>query len=370
MLTINCVGVGHWGPNLVRLLATHSAARVGVVCDKLEERLALVRRNIPTIGEFSTDALATVTDPRADAVVIATPVKSHYALTKAALEAGKHVLVEKPLCRSSREGEELVQIAERQGRHLCVGHVFLFNNGIRGVRNLIRSGELGRLYYIYSTRVNLGPFRHDVNALWDLASHDISIVNYWLDADPLMVTARGDSYLNPGVEDVVVANFTYPNQVLASIHAGWLNPRKVREITVVGEHKMVVWDDMNLSEPIRIYNRSVDIDREPIYSDNFGTFRMQIRNGDVVLPYIQAAEPLAAECNHFIECIQGKREPINSGRNGLRVVRALEAADRSMRDRSMLVDILDGSEEPVDEGDVLVGAASAGSAELVAARPR
>jgi predicted dehydrogenase len=337
LVTVNCVGVGHWGPNLVRIFATHAEARVGAVCDLSEERLSLVRRNIPSIGRSTTDAIAAVTDPEADAVVLATPVNTHHALAKAALAAGKHVLVEKPLCRTVAEGEELLALAERARKVLCVGHVFLFNNGVRAVRNLIRGGELGRIHYIYSTRTNLGPFRSDVNALWDLAAHDISIVNYLLDAGPLTVTARGESYLKPEVKDVVVACFAYPERVLAYVHASWLNPRKVREITVVGDRKMVVWNDMDLNEPVRIYDKSVDLGREPAYYDSFGSFRMQVRNGDVVIPHITGPEPLKAECDHFLDCIAGRAEPLNDGAGALRVLQALEAADLSMAQESRTV---------------------------------
>jgi predicted dehydrogenase len=351
-ITVNCVGVGHWGPNLVRSFATHPDACVGVVGDLSEERLALVRRNIPQVNRCSTDPLATVTDSLADAVVIATPVSTHYALAKAALQAGKHVLVEKPLCRSVAEGEELVALACQQGKQLCVGHIFLFNNGVRAVRNLIRSGELGRIHYIYSTRTNLGPFRTDVNALWDLAAHDLSIMNYWLSNSPVAVTAHGQSYLNPPMEDVVVASFLYPNRVLTHLHASWLNPRKVREVTVVGANKMVVWDDMDLNEPVRVYHKSVNIEHEPVYSDSFGAFRMQVRNGDVVIPHITGPEPLLAECNHFLACIQGKASPLNSGAAGVTVLRALEAADRSMKNGSALVPVIYDSRHGEDDSEL------------------
>jgi predicted dehydrogenase len=335
MITVNIVGVGHWGPNLVRTFATHPQARVRTVCDLSQERLSLVRGNIPMVQKFTSDSLGAVTDPEADAVVIATPVSTHHELAKAALESGKHVLVEKPLCHSVAAAEELVELAQRQGKHLCVGHVFLFNSGVRGVRNLIQSGELGSIRYFYSTRTNLGPFRYDVNALWDLAAHDLSIFNYWLGSEPVSVTARGQSYLNPEVEDLVVATFTYPNRVIACAHVSWLNPRKVREITVVGSNKMAVWDDMDLNEPLRIYHRSVE--PEATYADSFGSFRMLVRQGDVLIPHITGPEPLAAECSHFIDCVQGKAGPINSGRQGLAVLRALEAADQSMRQESRQV---------------------------------
>ena len=339
MTTVNFIGLGHWGPNLVRAFLNSQRAGVGTVCDLSEARLATVRRNISASIRCSDDPQATAADSAADAVAIATPTDTHYALTKAALLAGKHVLVEKPLAARLDEAEELVALAERQQRILAVGHVFLFNNGIRAVKTLIERGDLGNIRYIFASRTNLGPFRSDVNALWDLGSHDVSIFNYWLDAEPLQVTACGTSYLNPNVEDVVVANFAYPNQVQACVHASWLNPQKVREITVVGERQMVVWNDMDLNEPVRIYHKSVDVERGPGYADSFGAFRMLVRSGDVVIPKIDAAQPLDAECRHFLDCIEGKTKPLNGGDIGLHVVAALEAAQQSMRNRSLLTPI-------------------------------
>lgn len=339
MTTVNFIGLGHWGPNLVRAFINSQRARVGMVCDLSESRLDTVRRNISQSIRCTTDSRAAAIDPEADAVVIATPTDTHFALTKAALSAGKHVLVEKPLAARLDEAKELVELARRQERVLAVGHVFLFNNGIRAVKSLIDRGELGSIRYIFSSRTNLGPFRSDVNALWDLGSHDVSIFNYWLDAEPIQVTACGTSYLNPNVEDVVVANFAYPNQVQACVHASWLNPQKVREITVVGERQMVVWNDMDLNEPVRIYHKSVDVERGPTYADSFGAFRLLVRSGDVVIPKIDGGQPLDAECQHFLDCIEGKTQPINGGQVGLRVVSALEAAQSSMRNRSVLTAI-------------------------------
>jgi predicted dehydrogenase len=341
MIRVNCVGLGHWGPNLVRNFVGAPETCVGMVCDVSEQRLRLLRTNIPGVQGFSTDPQATVSDPQADAIVIATPVASHYELAKQALLAGKHVLVEKPLCHTTAQGRELIEIAEKAKKLLCVGHIFLFNNGVRAVRNLIRSGDLGRIHYACSVRTNLGPFRADVNALWDLASHDLSIFNFWFDAGPTSVTASGAAYLNSTVEDVVLASFSYPPKVLAHVHASWLNPRKVREITVVGEHKMVVWNDMDLNEPLRIYHKSVDIEREPVYSDTFGQFRMQIRHGEIVIPHVGGQEPLAVECRHFLDCVAGRAQPVNGARDALRVVAALEAADRSLREHSAIVPVAD-----------------------------
>lgn len=344
---MNCIGVGHWGPNLVRNFASNPECRVGSVTDLSPERLETVRSKIPNIGRVGTDALAAAADPEADAVVISTPTRTHHALARAALLAGKHVLVEKPLCGSSAEAAELVELARSRGLTLCVGHVFLFNSAVRAVRDLIRAGELGRIRYIAATRTNLGPFRTDVNALWDLAAHDLSIFDHWLEGEPTAVTAHGQSYLTPGIEDVVFATLRYPDGVLATVHASWLNPRKVREITIVGEAKMVVLDDMNLNEPLRIFNKSVAVDREPPYADSFGSFRMQVRHGDVVVPNITGPEPLAAECEHFVDCVLGRATPRNDGRGGLRVLRALEAADRSMREGSALVPLAPPLPRPV-----------------------
>lgn len=335
-VTVNCIGLGHWGPNLVRSFTVNPEARVGSVCDLSRSRLDLVMRKIQILEKCSVDPIETIQDPAADAIVIATPVESHFELAKAALEAGKHVLVEKPICKSVPEARQLIELAKRQGKLLCVGHVFFFNSGVREVRNIIRSGELGRIRYIYSERTNLGPVRTDVNALWDLAAHDLSIITFWLGVYPINVTARGACYLNDRIEDVVVASFTYPDGVLACVHASWLNPRKVRMITVVGERKMLVWNDLDLNDPVRVYDKSVDVKGPEAYVDTFGTYRMQVRSGNVVIPHVAGPEPLTAECDSFIDCILGRSEPENDGQSGLAVVAALEAADRSLRKGSMI----------------------------------
>lgn len=338
-LTINFIGLGHWGPNLVRAVALNSSAKVGTVCDLDETRLELVQRNISSIQQTSKDSLATITDPDAQAVVIATPTKTHYPLVKAALEAGKHVLVEKPLTLDVGESRQLVSLARQQGRILAVGHVFLFNKGVQVVGDLIRSGELGRINYIFATRTNLGPFRTDCNALWDLASHDLSIINHWLAANPESVTASGKAFLNPPIEDVVVANYTYPGNVLACIHASWLNPSKVRQITVVGQKKMAIFDDMNVDAPVRVFSKSVDVQNSSQYVDNFSSFRMSIRQGDVVIPHIAGGEPVANQLAHFIDCIIHGKKPVNEGGMALEVVRQLAAAEQSIKNQSVLTEI-------------------------------
>lgn len=336
MIQVNCIGLGHWGPNLVRCLKSSQRVRIGTVCDLDPNRMDLVRRNI--FGSFctSSDSMATATDPACQAVVISTPASAHFQLAKAALTCGKHVLVEKPLAESVSECEELAALAQKRGVILCVGHVFLFNHGIRYIKQLIDKNELGRVRYVFAERTNLGPFRNDVNALWDLGAHDISIFNYWFDSDPSAVTAFGMSYLNPDVEDVVVANLTYPGQIMACMYVSWLNPQKVREITVVGTRKSAVWNDMDLDAPVRIFDKSVDVEKSTPYSDSFVSFRMQVRSGDVVIPMIPRGAPLDAEVTHFLDCIEGKAQPLNDGACGSRVVRTLVAASESMKNRSLL----------------------------------
>jgi predicted dehydrogenase len=330
---VNVVGLGRWGPNLVRCFAAHPGARVRTVCDLDPARLDRVRDHVPGVDRFTTDSTEAVTQPGVDAVVIATPVETHAALTRAALEAGKHVLVEKPLCGSVAEGRALAELASAQGRVLAVGHVFLFNRGIRYAREQIEAGRLGELRYAFATRTNLGPVRPDVNALWDLGAHDLSIFRHWLGADPVSVTAHGHRFLGGEREDVVVAGFAYPGGQVAYVHASWLNPRKVREITLVGSERMLVWDDMDLAHPVRVYEASVDLPKPPgpgDYADSFGGFRALVRQGDIIIPKVAGGEPLATEAAHFLDCVRGDATPLNDAEGAVRILAALEAADRSL----------------------------------------
>lgn len=336
---VNCIGVGHWGPNLIRIIATYPMSELGMVCDISENRLQNLCKRMPGITQTTTDPYEAINDQSADCVIIATPAHTHFKLAKAALEAGKHVLVEKPICSTSDEALQLCQVADAHGKILAVGHVFLFNAAIRRMKQLIESGELGKINYIYSTRTNLGPIRTDVNALWDLAAHDLSIFDYWVGEDPRCVSAIGRAFINPKCEDVVFATFEYPNGMIASMHASWLNPCKVREITVVGDKKMAVVDDVDVVSPIRIYNKSVERETQSQFPGNYGEFRTQIRNGDIVFPHVTGEEPLAAECAHFINCVLSGEKPINNGPLGVRVVRALEAANKSLAANGAAVNI-------------------------------
>jgi predicted dehydrogenase len=327
LLRIAVIGAGHWGPNLIRNFHNHQTSEVAWVVDRDEARLEISRGRYPGVRV----TLAALTDPDVDAAVIATPTVTHYELAAAALRAGKHTLVEKPVATTAAEAEELCRLADAAGRVLMVGHVFLFNNAIRRVKDYLGERKLGRVFYLSMVRTNLGPIRMDVNASWDLAAHDISIANYWLDGVPLRAAAHGGSWINPGIEDAVFAQLWYPNDIMVSLHASWLSPRKVRDITVVGEQGMLTFDDMNLSEPLRFYDKQVMEQRTPGFIDTFASFRTSIREGDIVIPRIGVSEPLRTECDHFLECIRTGARPLADGASGADVVRVLEALARSLR---------------------------------------
>ena len=330
MIQIAVIGAGHWGPNLIRSFHTHTASEVAWVIDRDPARLEMVRVRYPDV-RVSADPADALDDPAVDAVVISTPTVTHYQLAAAALRAGKHVLVEKPISARAEEADELCELAGGAGRVLMVGHVFLFNNAIRRVKDYLDEGRLGRLFYVSMVRTNLGPIRMDVNASWDLAAHDVAIANYWLDATPVAAAAQGGSWINQGIEDAVFANLFYPDGIMVNLHVSWLSPRKVRDITVVGERGMLTFDDMNLSEPLRFYDKRVTDDRSPGFVDTFASFRTSIREGDIHIPRVGIGEPLKAECDHFLECIATGQRPLSDGRSGAAAVRVLAALERSLR---------------------------------------
>ncbi|MDA2935463.1 Gfo/Idh/MocA family oxidoreductase [Acidobacteria bacterium AH-259-D05] len=336
-LVINVIGAGQWGPNLIRNFSNSPHSRVGMICDLDEEKLQDLSPRFPGV-ELTKNSHEAITDPTADALVITTPVSTHYELARKALLADKHVFVEKPLARKVEECRELNDLARQKERILMVGHVFKFNPGIQYVKTLLQEGTLGKVISMHAIRTNLGPVRSDVNALWDLGSHDLSIFNYWLGKQPSSVTASGLSHLSEEREDTVIANYLYPDLVMATIYASWLHPRKVREITVVGNEKMLVWNDMDLYEPVRIYDKGVDQGGD-FYADTFGSFRLTLREGAVTIPPIRGIEPLANECDHFIECVLNQKTPLTDGEDGLAVVRALTAADESMRNNNQSISL-------------------------------
>jgi predicted dehydrogenase len=330
MIRVAVLGAGEWGPNLIRNFHNKQTSEVVWIIDRDAARLDEVHARFPDV-QVGEDADQALRDPSVHAVVVATPTITHYALAKEALERCKHVLVEKPLTTEVKHGLRLLQRAARQRLVLMVGHVFVYNPAIRKVKEYLDAGHLGKVHYMSMVRTNLGPVRLDVNAAWDLAAHDLSIVNYWLNAEPLSVSAMGGTWINQGIEDTVFATLRYPQGVLVNLHASWLNPRKTRDITVVGESRMLTFDDMNLNEPLRVYDKQVSDVRTRPYADSFASFRASIRKGNVTVPKVPLGEPLATECAHFLECIVKGEQPFSGGREGIAVVRALEAMQRSIR---------------------------------------
>lgn len=335
MLNIGVIGCGYWGPNLIRNFNIANRSRVTVCSDLDSARLTHMRELYPHLST-TQDYREILADDAIGAVAIATPVSTHYKLAMDALRARKHVFVEKPLAQSSEQAIEMSAAASERGRVLMVGHTFVYTAAVNKIRELIRDGHLGDILYINSTRVNLGVFQPDINVIWDLAPHDISIMNYILDARPERISAHGQSYIRPGIEDVAFLDLEYPKRVIANIHVSWLDPCKIRRTTVVGTKKMLVYDDVSSLEKIRVYDKGVDM---PPHYDSFGEFKLSYRFGDILTPRLDEAEPLKVECRHFVECIETNVKPRSNGDDGLGVVRVLEAASESMRDSSRFVDI-------------------------------
>lgn len=326
-ISVGVVGCGHWGPNHVRVFSSLPGSKVAAVADPDVRRLESSRQSHPAACRF-TDYRELLAQESLDAIVVATPTRTHYEIARAALEAGKHVLVEKPLCLTAQEGEALVRLARETGVVLMVGQVFLFHNGIVKLKEFLESGEVGKLYYIGSTRTNLGPIRQDVNAVYDLASHDVSIFNWLLNSRPLMVSAVGQAFLQDGIEDIAFISLRYPDDVLARIHASWLDPKKVREITIVGARKMITWDDLAPLGTVQVFDKSVF--RDPYYAD-YGHFQLLAREGDITIPRIQLEEPLKRQARHFLSAIENGRADLSDGESGVEVVRTVEAIQQSLK---------------------------------------
>jgi predicted dehydrogenase len=325
MLNIAQIGVGYWGPNLLRNLVANKRCRVKAAVDLSKERRDYVSELYPAI-EVTDDVNHVLQDKQIEAVVIATPVATHYSLAMQALEAGKHVLVEKPLATSVAEVEQVGKLANEKKRLVMAGHTFLYNAAVRYVKDLIDTGKLGDIRYIYSRRLNLGRIRSDVDALWNFAPHDISIIQYWLsDPEPLSVIRRGMAYIQKDIEDVVFMNIIYPNNIMANIHVSWLDPQRARSMTIVGSKKMVIYDD-TAENKIAIYDKGIDrmavLGENMDYDNNhFQTFNQ--RSGDVLLPKIDFKEPLKVEIDHFIDCIQSGTNCLTGVEHTKKVVQIL-----------------------------------------------
>ncbi len=323
MTTLGMLGVGNWGKNLLRDFAQMPDVRIAAVCDREPKRLKAWERICPG-ARLTGEPSVIFGDPSIEAVVIATPAVMHYELAKAALEAGKHVFVEKPLTLKVEHAVELIELARRAGRVLMVGHLLRYHPAIAKLRGMIDAGELGEVYYIYTQRVNLGSIRSDENALWSFAPHDISVILYLLGGLPDRVSARGECYIQPGIEDVVFVTMHFADRKMANIHLSWLDPHKMRKFTIVGSKKMVTFDDMEPTEKIRIYDKGFSKGY-----DSYGDW-ITLRFGDITIPRIDMAEPLKLECQHFLECVRTGKEPVTNGEDGLRVLRVLDAAQRSL----------------------------------------
>ena len=322
---VGVVGAGYWGPKLIRNFHDLPNACVAMVSDLHKGRLDHIQRLYPdtAVTQSYDDLLAS----DVEAVVIATPVASHFTLARAALLAGKHVLIEKPMTSNVADAQNLVDLAKQKQRILMVGHTFEYNPAVLMLKDMIKSGRLGDVYYVNASRVNLGIFQQDINVVWDLAPHDLSILLYILGTDPISVSARGASYVQPGIHDVAYLTVNFPNNVMAGVQVSWLDPCKIRRITVVGSQKMVVYDDIEPDEKIKIYDKGVD---KPPYSDTFEQFKLSYRYGEVTSPRVPGDEPLHLECAHFIDCICEGKQPRSSGEVGLKIVRILEKAQKSL----------------------------------------
>ena len=325
------IGYGYWGPNIVRNLSGLETCQLTSVCDKSPAALKRASRACPG-AELTTDFTEVLKSPDIDAVAVVTPVWTHFELAKAALENGKHVFVEKPFTSTSQQAEELIELASRMNLKIMVDHTFLFSGAVRKIRELVDNGTLGHLYYFDSTRVNLGLFQHDVSVVWDLAPHDLSIMDYIIREKPEAVVATGGNHLN-GMADMAFITVYFPGSMVAHLNVNWLSPVKVRTTLIGGRDKMLVWNDLEPDEKIRVYDKGVNIANV----DGVYDLLVSYRSGDVWAPKVDATEALRLELAYFADCILKNEQPSNDGVAGLRVVRLLEAADRSLKDRGRIV---------------------------------
>ncbi|MGD0348754.1 MAG: Gfo/Idh/MocA family oxidoreductase [Verrucomicrobiota bacterium] len=325
-LKVGVVGCGYWGPNLIRNFRSLPACQLKIMCDLSQKRLVHLKTLYPEV-QRAMDYDHMLNGVELDAVVIATAVKSHYPMAKASLLAGKHTFIEKPMASSSEQCEELVEIAQKKGLVLMIGHTFLYSPAVRKIREIVDSGDIGEIRYICARRLNLGLFQEDINVAWDLAPHDISIILSVIGEQPITVNCRGSAHITQGIEDVTTMCLGFAKQRTAIIHSSWLDPRKVREMTIVGSKRMIVYDDVAPLEKIRIFDARVE--RPPHY-DTFGEFQYAYHYGDMYVPYIKQEEPLKTECQHFLDCIKHGTPPLTDGKQGLELVRILEASTRSL----------------------------------------
>jgi len=331
MIRIGVVGYGYWGPNIVRNLRGVDGCEVAAVCDRSPDALKRVAQAYPDMA-VTDDVAELMASPKIDAVAVVTPVCTHFQLAKAALQNGKHVFIEKPFTATTAEAEELIELAARRNLKIMVDHTFLFTGAVKKIRQLLEEGVLGDIYYYDSTRVNLGLFQHDVSVIWDLAPHDLSIMDFLIREKPEAVIATGETHLN-GLVDVAYITVYFPRNTIAHINVNWLSPVKIRTTLIGGEKRMLVWNDLEADEKLKIYDKGVQMtNRQGVYD-----LLVSYRSGDMWAPRVEQAEALKVELSYFVECIRNDLTPLNDGMAGLRVVQLLEAADRSLKDRGRAV---------------------------------
>jgi len=325
-LKVGVVGCGYWGPNLIRNFRSLPDCQLKIMCDLSQQRLIHLKTLYPEV-QRSMDYDHMLNGVELDAVVIATAVKSHYSMAKVSLLAGKHTFIEKPMASSSEQCEELIGIAQKKGLVLMVGHTFLYSPPVKKIREIVDSGDIGEIRYICARRLNLGLFQNDINVAWDLAPHDISIILSIIGEQPITVNCRGSAHITQGIEDVTTMCLGFAKQRTAIIHSSWLDPRKVREMTIVGSKRMIVYDDVAPLEKIRIFDARVE---SPPHYDTFAEFQYAYHYGDMYVPYVKQEEPLKTECQHFLDCIKNGTPPLTDGKQGLALVRILEASTKSL----------------------------------------
>lgn len=338
MVNIAVVGCGRWGVNYVRILEEIANARVDWVYDRDELSLKRVVHRFPTVKAARTLG-EVINSPDVDAVVVATPASEHHDAVKKALLAGKHVLVEKPIALAIDESLEMIELAASQKKVLMVGHTFIFNSGVKALKDYIREDAFGKMYYLHATRTNMGPIRNDVNAIWDLAPHDVSIFNYLLESAPRWVSATGVRLFDNEREDVGFLTLGYPENVLANIHVSWADPYKVREVVAVGSKRRIVFDDLESLERVKVYEKGVTKDKE---AESYGEFRLLMRDGGIISPKVENTEPLKEQCVHFLECLNENKKPLSDGAMGLDVIRVMLAADESLKSNGAPVEVAAG----------------------------
>lgn len=331
MINVGVIGVGYWGPNIIRNMIANKRLNVRVCSDLKQARLDHISSFYPSL-KTTTDYKDIVNDTSIDAVAICTPVFSHHEIAKAALQAGKHILIEKPMTSTSAQAEELLNLAEKKKVSILVDHTFLFTGAVRKIKEIINDGELGDLYYFDSVRVNLGLFQHDINVVWDLAPHDISIMDHVIGRKAESIVATGSDHLGNGLEDVAYVTVYYPDNIIAHIHVNWLSPVKVRQTLIGGTKKMIVWDDNSPSEKIKVYDKGIEVVQT---TDQIYDTLIQYRTGDMYCPKIPQTEALALEMDHFADCIEKGTRPVSDGHAGLRVVQILESSEKSIKNRGM-----------------------------------